>query len=267
MEWKDAYAIGVKEIDSQHRELVDMVTRLENALSTDQEKQEIGNLLKFLVDYTKRHFSAEEEIMMDSGYPELSRHKELHKTLIDEVTGVLIGLKKGQSIDPKKIASFLRDWLVNHILDEDKKIGEHISQKDQTNGASDFISPLHLPELMEKFEKIKTLFTQKLISEQDHLEKKSHFLNDLGTVRKDDEEKDILKRFEFISDLFGKKLITKDEAKTSKAMIIEHYAVDDLLSGIPNIDDRFHFLKSLLEEGILPSEKYDELKSKLLMDI
>lgn len=267
MEWKDEYAIGVKEIDNQHRELVAMVTRLENALSTNKEKQEIGNMLKFLVDYTKKHFTAEEEIMTVSGFSDHNRHKELHKNLIKEVMDVLLGLKKGRAIEPEKLISFLSDWLVNHIIDEDKKIGEHIAQKGQETAKSVSKHPLHLPEMMKKFEKLKTIFTQKLISDQDYLEKKSHFLKDLCTSEKADEPKDFLTRFDFLSDLLGRKLITKDEAKTSKAMILEKNALGDVLSGIADVEDQLQFLKNLLDEGIIVADQYDELKSNLLMDI
>lgn len=271
MEWKDTYNIGVKEIDDQHRQLADMITRLEKALSTELVNKEIGNTLKFLVDYTKKHFAAEEEVMVGSGFPGLSQHKELHKNLINDVMGVLLGLKKGRAIEPEKLITFLTNWLINHILEEDKQIGEHIAKKEQVPGVSESQvpsqGPMDLPELMKKFKKLKALFTQKLIAEADYLEKKSHFLNDLCASGKDDEQDDLLKRFEFLSELMLKKFITKDEAKASKAMILEHHALDDLISGITAIEDRFQFLKNLLDEGTIASDQYDELKTKLLMDI
>ena len=223
--------------------------------------------MKFLVDYTKRHFTAEEEIMMNSGYPGLSNHNELHKTLINEVMGVLLGLKEGQTIEPNKLVSFLSDWLINHILEEDKKIGEHIAHMESTNKESVPNSPLNLSDLMLKLKKLKTLFTQKLISEQDYIEKKSHFLNDMGVAGKDGEQKDILQRFEFLSELLEKKLITKAEAKTSKTMILEKNALDEVLSDITDVENQFQFLKKLLDDGVLASDQYDEIKSKLLMDI
>ena len=124
MEWLDTYCIGVERIDSQHKELVHRISRLQTTLAAGDINQEVGRALRFLVDYTKRHFADEEKIMSAMHYEELERHKGLHKKLINEVVFILTDLKKGKSIDPLAFIDFLMDWLINHIRYEDKKIGK-----------------------------------------------------------------------------------------------------------------------------------------------
>lgn len=124
MEWHDNYCIGVEEIDHQHKELVEMVSRLQATLVHGNINQEVANALRFLVEYTKRHFADEERFMESINYGELAHHKDLHRKLINDVVVVLMDIKKGKSIDPLALVDFLIGWLINHVSYEDKKIGK-----------------------------------------------------------------------------------------------------------------------------------------------
>lgn len=127
MEWHDSYCIGIEEIDNQHKELVAMVSRLQDTLVHGDINKEVANALRFLVDYTKRHFADEERIMQSLNHPELAHHKELHQKLINDVVLILLDLKKGKSIDPLALIDFLVKWLINHVRYEDKKIGKTLA--------------------------------------------------------------------------------------------------------------------------------------------
>lgn len=127
MEWYDTYSIGVDSIDQQHKELVEMVSLLQSKLSSADVKLELASALRFLVDYTKRHFADEEKFMLLIGHEELPHHKELHKKLINDVVLILMDIKKGKAIDPLAFIDFLTDWLINHIRYEDKKIAKTLA--------------------------------------------------------------------------------------------------------------------------------------------
>jgi len=129
MEWHETYSIGVESIDTQHKQLVHMVSRLQTTLAGGDINQEVANALRFLVDYTKRHFADEEKVMAGINFEELDHHKELHKKLINDVVHILLDIKKGKSIDPYAFIDFLTDWLVNHIRYEDKKIGKALAAR------------------------------------------------------------------------------------------------------------------------------------------
>lgn len=128
MEWYDSYAIGIEAIDKQHQELVLMVSRLQASLTTAKINQETGNAIKFLVDYTKKHFTDEEKLMQKIDFAELENHRKQHRKLIREITDILLGLKKGKSVDVYELIDFLTDWLLNHIKYEDKKIGKAFAE-------------------------------------------------------------------------------------------------------------------------------------------
>ncbi len=125
MQWENNFEVGVKSIDIEHRELVKMITRLENSLSKGMESYHLGLVIKDLVAYTKHHFASEESVMKQIHFAELDRHKKLHEDLIQDVINILINLKVGKDITSNELIAFLTKWLNEHIINEDKKIGTY----------------------------------------------------------------------------------------------------------------------------------------------
>ena len=126
MEWKSIYEVGITKVDSEHQILVELINRLENAMANGNSNEVIGNVIKDLVDYVKIHFKSEEEVMKKIGFPELERHKELHKGLVNDVARILVDLKNGKTWTTQELMGFLHSWLANHILEEDRKIGRFL---------------------------------------------------------------------------------------------------------------------------------------------
>lgn len=129
MIWYDNYNIGIEQVDLQHQKLAKTVRKLQKSLVNGRFSPEAGETLKFLVEYTKEHFSAEEDLMAKIGYDELESHQKLHKKLIQQVVDILLGLKKGKNVDAYELIDFLTDWLIHHIVQEDKKIGKFMERQ------------------------------------------------------------------------------------------------------------------------------------------
>ncbi len=123
MEWKSIYETGIKKVDSEHQMLVELINKLEKAMSNGDSNKVIGNVLKDLVDYVKIHFKSEEEVMKKIGFPDLKRHQNLHKDLVNDVARILIDFKNGKTWTAEELSGFLHMWLLDHILEEDRKIG------------------------------------------------------------------------------------------------------------------------------------------------
>lgn len=124
--WKEKYKIGNELIDSQHRGLFENVERLLQMTKSEdisQKREEIGKLIDFLVDYTVKHFSAEEKYQEDIRY--VSR--ELHKKIHENFTNTVIQYKRRLEKDFCKqylsdLTGTLLTWLVFHVLACDSKI-------------------------------------------------------------------------------------------------------------------------------------------------
>ncbi len=126
MEWKESFSTGIKKIDDEHRELVRMIDRLEKAMERGEAEDILGPVLKNLVEYVRFHFRNEEEVMAKTGFPDLKRHRVLHRNLVNEVASILNDLKKDRLWTVPELVGFLQHWLVDHILGEDVRIGQHL---------------------------------------------------------------------------------------------------------------------------------------------
>jgi hemerythrin len=124
-EWKEIFAVGVREIDGQHQRLFSMVNALAELPETSAGHAERLRLLGEIVPFARLHFDTEEALMRTHGYPELDRHRSEHEQLFASA-------QKAQSnppSEPGSLADFLKDWLVNHTLQEDRKLGPFLNSR------------------------------------------------------------------------------------------------------------------------------------------
>lgn len=63
MTWTDALSVNIKEIDDQHKKLVNMVNQLHAAMLKGEGKTVVGPILAELTANTVYHFSIEEGYM------------------------------------------------------------------------------------------------------------------------------------------------------------------------------------------------------------
>ena len=128
LKWRDEYSIGVEQIDHQHKHVFSLVARFKETVSDEAGVDEIGRIVEELMAYTREHFAAEETLQARHHYPGFDEHREMHADLIERVEEFRERVRITDSYVNLDLVSFLRDWLVNHIQEEDRKIGEHISQ-------------------------------------------------------------------------------------------------------------------------------------------
>ncbi len=125
IKWQKKMEIGVQSVDDQHKKIVGMINMLDDSISNGQGlvNDHVGTVIIELVKYTQYHFTEEERIMEEIGFSGLQAHTKLHRILVERVKKMLVGLKTGESINVFALKSFLTEWLVDHIGNEDSKIG------------------------------------------------------------------------------------------------------------------------------------------------
>jgi len=121
MTWNSKYSVGVKTLDSQHTVLFGLLNDLHAAMLKGQAQSLTGPLLRKLLDYTNTHFSTEEKMLADAGYPGLADHKVKHRALIQKVEGYSVRFEKGEITLNLHLMNFLRDWLTEHIQRTDRE--------------------------------------------------------------------------------------------------------------------------------------------------
>ncbi len=129
LEWKDEYSVGIESIDQQHRRLVNLINQLHTAVTYSTGEEFEREALDELVDYTKTHFTYEEGLMEQNGYPDFDAHKAQHVAMIQKVGEVLTEYEKDQDTAMNNALSYLSDWLINHINGTDKQYSSFLIEK------------------------------------------------------------------------------------------------------------------------------------------
>lgn len=128
VDWNDKYSLGLAEIDEQHKMLFDLINKLWVLTIKPGSAKEMEQVLNALEQYTIAHFTAEETLMRMVDYPDFEQHKGSHKAFVNKVAEEKRKLAEKGTIG-LEILHFLRDWLVNHILSEDKTYAAYYIQQ------------------------------------------------------------------------------------------------------------------------------------------
>ena len=129
VEWNDSYSVKIREMDSQHLKLVQIINDLHDAMLAGKANDVLTKLLRDLVSYTKTHFAAEEKHLERHGYADLSVQKREHAFFVDKLTKLQDDFESGRFGVSMEMMKFLKDWLLNHIKGTDMKYVPFLTAK------------------------------------------------------------------------------------------------------------------------------------------
>lgn len=130
IEWNEDLAVGIEDIDDQHKELFNRFNKLLDACSSGSGKAEIGSTLLFLDEYVQVHFRDEEKLQVAHAFPDYPAHHEQHRIFVDKLESFKTEMLTTGATLSLTIATntLLIDWLVNHISRMDRKLGEFLKK-------------------------------------------------------------------------------------------------------------------------------------------
>lgn len=98
-------------------------------MSRGEGKKALSDILAEVVNYTKTHLSYEESLFDQYGYPEKDAHKMVHKKLTQQVLDYQSDYDSGKSVITIEVMNFLKNWLIDHITNTDKKYTAFLNSK------------------------------------------------------------------------------------------------------------------------------------------
>lgn len=126
-DFTDKYLTGIELIDEEHKELFRIINEVHDIIADEfafDKYDDIVRLLEELRSYTKSHFRDEEEYMESIQYEGLQAQKVAHEIFVSRLDAMdLNNIDANQQDTLEELLAFLTEWLVNHILRMDKKIG------------------------------------------------------------------------------------------------------------------------------------------------
>ncbi len=120
--WKDEFSVGVAAVDMEHRELIELINRLDADMMEYATK---GNVLRALGEIYARisaHFALEEKIMRDAGYEGYASHKQDHELLLDALLEIIDSVDAAGRYDRAALSRSLDSWFSDHFQTHDAKL-------------------------------------------------------------------------------------------------------------------------------------------------
>jgi hemerythrin-like metal-binding protein len=126
--WREQYSVHIPQIDTQHRQLVDLINGLHASMLDGSGNQALGGILDELVGYAERHFSYEEALLRQRGYSGLAGHRAEHQDLTRQIRSLQEQFRSGKLLLSMQVMKFLKEWLANHILTRDMLYAREIAR-------------------------------------------------------------------------------------------------------------------------------------------
>ena len=124
IEWSDSFSVHDPEMDTQHQRWIEIYNTMHDRLiegSPASVRTLARESLEAMRNYTLMHFMLEEEHMADIGYPEIAAHAAIHRAFAALLDDHILRIEKGELLLNTTLISLVRDWLLDHILEEDQK--------------------------------------------------------------------------------------------------------------------------------------------------
>lgn len=126
--WDNTLSIGIGNLDSDHKEIFNNISKLIYYMKEKREIDEITEILNNLEECVIRHLNEEEAIQKQYNYPKYDLHSKEHEKLRNELYGLREALEE-DCLSPLFIINMYRKmfkWYRTHILDLDKEFGEYL---------------------------------------------------------------------------------------------------------------------------------------------
>jgi len=120
LSWKDEYSVKVEELDNHHKALFRILNDLYDDCLVPDLKSCVASKIAELISYSDYHFPTEEQYMKQIGFTKIDNHIEEHMKFRNKISE-LRQVKYDEDLElTRELIVFLGNWLINHVLVEDK---------------------------------------------------------------------------------------------------------------------------------------------------
>ncbi|MEK7703533.1 MAG: bacteriohemerythrin [Myxococcota bacterium] len=118
-DWHPNYALGIAELDRQHRGLLKAISDFYHALEVQALNSAVDDLLVKLEQYAREHFRTEEAYLERYAYPHLDVQRREHAQFIARLSQLTQRRDERTLGGSIELTRFLKDWWREHILKSD----------------------------------------------------------------------------------------------------------------------------------------------------
>lgn len=127
LKWEDKYAVGVAEIDHQHKFMFAAINQLLDILSSQTKTENLKAVVKSIIEYKTAHFATEEKYFKKFNYSGAKEHIAKHREFNEKLTELQKKHPEYSIEFAFDLVDFLEDWLIDHLMIMDQKYRECFS--------------------------------------------------------------------------------------------------------------------------------------------
>jgi hemerythrin-like metal-binding protein len=127
--WNDSFSVGVRKIDKQHQELINIMNLLVENEDAGGNSETLASVLDRMTKYAHYHFETEETLMLEYHYPDYESHRDDHTDFKLKTAKFCLDAVQRKETLPDEVISYLRQWLTHHILRTDMKYKPYFLQR------------------------------------------------------------------------------------------------------------------------------------------
>ncbi len=129
LHWRQEYSVHIHAMDKHHQTLFERANDFYMALDSQKDKSIIASTLRFLLEYTTYHFTEEEMLMKNYGFPGYENHRKKHAAFKKDIDALCAKFQENDPETGLELLQVLKNWILDHILTEDRKYGEFLNKK------------------------------------------------------------------------------------------------------------------------------------------
>jgi len=114
-------------MDAHHRQFLNVVHELDQAVSSEKQDVDKVAVLTFLIEYLDMHLRAEERLLERVNFPGAKAHAATHHQFENKILEIERAFRKdSSSLKIESLLELAQEWLITHILKEDKKYEPYV---------------------------------------------------------------------------------------------------------------------------------------------
>ena len=123
-EWSDSLSVSVKQIDDQHKKLVEAINELNCKLHAGSSQEELKTTIEEIVYLASDNMRFEEEMMQKFHFPGFKEHLLRHAGVAAKLLKLRWQSEQADFVLTRDVPAALMNWLSSHIRSVDSRYSE-----------------------------------------------------------------------------------------------------------------------------------------------
>lgn len=123
--WTDDLSVRTQEVDEQHKDLINLINRLDVSIGNQHGKDTSRAIFDELMESAQEHFLFEESLMRLTHYSEYLHHKEQHEALMEHLRAIQHQMNTEGTDVTEEIVHLHKHWWPHHIRSSDQHFSAH----------------------------------------------------------------------------------------------------------------------------------------------